>query len=298
MTLRQIRLGLIGFGEVGFGLAKGLRAAGLQQIRAFDTGAEGAFSDLIRGNARESGVDLVASRKELAERSDVIVSSTPGRQCVPSAEAIAPFIRADHLYVDLASATPRIKIAALETAGANGAAIADGGIGGSPLMDGHRIEILVCGPGGEAFRDIMTPWGMNITHIGPKLGVASAIKIFRSVIAKGLEAVMVECILGAEKHGISEDVLQSYTRFFTRPFADMAKFLIATDVIHARRRAEEAEMSAEALRDAGIDPIMTNATVARLMSVADLELKASFGGRAPSNYLDAIAAISAKLYPQ
>ena len=40
------------------------------------------------------------------------------------------------------------------------------------------------------------------------------------------------------------------------------------------------------------------ATVARLMSVADLELKANFGGRPPQNYADAIAAISAKLYPQ
>ena len=294
----QIRLGLVGFGEVGSGLAKGLRDAGLQHICAFDPGAEGAFAELIRGNARESGVDLVTHLKELADRSALIVSSTPGRQCVPSAEAIAPFMRPHHLYVDVASATPKIKITALEKAGANGAKVADAGIGGSPLIDGHRIEILVCGPGGEAFRDLMTPFGMNITHIGPKLGSASAIKIFRSVIAKGLEAVVVECILGAEKHGISEDVLQSYTRFFTRPFGDMAKYLIATDVIHARRRAEEAEMSAEALRDAGIDPIMTEATVKRLLSVADLELKANFGGRPPKNYADAIAAISAKLYPE
>jgi 3-hydroxyisobutyrate dehydrogenase-like beta-hydroxyacid dehydrogenase len=298
VTLRQIKLGLVGFGEVGSGLAKGLRDAGLQHISAFDTGIEGPFAELIRTSARASTVELVGNLKELADRSDIILSSTPGRQCVPGAEAIAPFLRPDHLYVDLASATPKIKIAALEKAGANGATVADAGVGGSPLMDGHRIEILVCGPGGETFRDIMVPWGMNITHIGPKLGSASAIKIFRSVIAKGLEAVVVECILGAEKHGISEEVLQSYTRFFTRPFGDMAKYLIATDVIHARRRAEEAEMSAEALRDAGVDPIMTDATVARLLSVANLELKASFGGRPPQNYADAVAAISAKLNPE
>jgi len=299
MTAQQIRLGLIAFGEVGSGLAKGLRGEGLQTICAFDPGAQqGPFSDLIRRAAHDCDVDLVADLKELAEGSDVIISSTPGRQSVPTAEAIAPFIRADHLYVDVASATPKIKIAALEEVAAKGANVADGGIGGSPLMNGHRIEMLVCGPGGEAFRDTMSPWAMNITHIGPKLGVASAIKIFRSVIAKGLEAVVVECILGAEKHGISEDVLQSYTRFFTRPFGDMAKYLITTDVIHARRRAEEAEMCAEALLDSGIDPIMTNATVARLESVADLELKGHFSGKPPKNYSEAIAAISSKLYPR
>ncbi|MEP9379110.1 DUF1932 domain-containing protein [Aquabacter sp. CN5-332] len=299
MTMRrQTRLGLIGLGEVGNGLARGLRAEGLAHMCAYDPGAmNGPFAELIQSNARAAGIDLVPSLAALAARSDTIISSTPGRQSIPSAEAIAPYLNSGHLYVDLASATPKIKTAALELAAAAGARIADGAIGGSPLIDGHRIEILVCGPDGEDVRDILVPWGMNITHVGPKLGTASGIKIFRSVIAKGLEAVIVECIMAAEQHGISEEVLASYTRFFSRPFGEMAKYMLTTNVIHAQRRAEEAEMSAEALRDTGIEPIMTEATVARLQSIADLGLKTVFAGKPPTSYDAAVAAIVTRLYP-
>lgn len=294
---RQVRLGLVGLGEVGTAQAKGLKGEGLATIAAFDpAAASGAFADLVQARAREAQVELVADLATLAARADVVLGVTPGSKSIAIAEALAAHLRPAHLYVDLASATPKVKRAAAARLAASGARLADGSIMGGPLIDGHRVEIIASGPAAEALRDALAPWGMNIAAVGAELGAASGIKIFRSVIAKGLEALLVECLLATEQMGISEDVLASYGRFLDpRPFPETANFLVVTDVIHAERRANEAAMSAEALRDAGVAPVMTEATVARLRAVADLKLKGAFGGHVPQRYPQAVAAIAGRL---
>jgi 3-hydroxyisobutyrate dehydrogenase-like beta-hydroxyacid dehydrogenase len=291
----QVRLGLIGFGEVGFNLAKGLHAEGLTDIAAFDP-ASGPAADLIAARAHEAGVRLVTGLAALAGRSDVMLGLTPGGYSLASAAALAPYLGPQHIYVDLASATPRVKTGVAVQVDASGVQFVDGSIMGAPLMDGHRVEIIASGPGAVAFQERLGAWGMNITALGTQPGVAAAIKIFRSVIAKGLEAVLVECLLATEQYGISAAVLDSYSRFLApRPFAATAAFLVRTNAIHAGRRAEEAEMSAEALLDAGVEPIMTRATVARMETVAGLALRDTFGGAVPAHYSEAIAAVAAGL---
>ena len=294
---QSFRLGLVGFGEVGYHVAKGLRDAGLTRIVAFDeTARRGTLAHLLTQRAENAGVRVVEECSELAAESDVVLSVTPGSSCSAAADAIAPYLGSGHIYVDLASATPAVKLSALARVTPTGATVADGSIMGSPVLDAHRVEIIASGPGAEAFRETLVPWGMNIESVGQRLGTASGIKIYRSVIAKGLEALLIECLMGAEELGISEQVLQSYTRFLApRSFADTANFLVTTNVIHAARRADEAAMSVAALREVGIDPTMTEATVARLRSVASLGLKEALGGQTPERYPEAIAAIMNRL---
>ena len=146
------------------------------------------------------------------------------------------------------------------------------------------------------FAELMAPWGLKIEHVEGDLGAASGIKIMRSVIAKGLEALLVECLLGARRYGIDEAVLTSFGRFMdSRPFRDMANFLVVTDVIHAERRSHEARMSVDALEEAGVDAIMTRATSERLEWVTNLDTKALLGGVVPVHYAEAIEAIEKQL---
>jgi 3-hydroxyisobutyrate dehydrogenase-like beta-hydroxyacid dehydrogenase len=167
---------------------------------------------------------------------------------------------------------------------------------GSPLENGFRVPILASGPAAEAFRDLMAPWGMRIELVGERVGVASGIKIIRSVVAKGLEALLVECALGARRYGIDEAVLASFGKFMDqRPFVETANLLLVTNVIHAERRAEEAAMSADALAEIGVEPIMTRSTAERLRWVANLGMKAYFSGAAPRHYQEAIDAIETRL---
>src|SRR5918911_1763472 len=107
---KQFRLGLVGYGEIGSTLGKGLREAGLEQISCYDKYAfNGPYADLIQSRAKEAGVTLVRSNKELAEAAELIFSVTPGSSSLESADAFAPVLDIRHPFLDSASATPKVK---------------------------------------------------------------------------------------------------------------------------------------------------------------------------------------------
>jgi 3-hydroxyisobutyrate dehydrogenase-like beta-hydroxyacid dehydrogenase len=296
--MQQHRLGFIGYGEIGSTLGAGLRGAGLAEVASYDSGAfDGPYAALIQERARAAGVVLLRSPAELAARSDILVGVTPGSASVASATDFVPHLQARHLFIDIASATPKVKQAVAAALEGSGARVADGSIVGTP-KDGLALPILASGPAAEAVRDALVPWGMRIDPVGPELGTASAIKILRSVLIKGIEALLDEMLLGARRYGLDDAVLASASKTLARPFPELAAGLLTTGVIHAKRRAEEAGMAAEALADVGIDPIMTRSTEARLQWVEALGLKEHFGGRVPETWQQALEAIEAKLPPR
>ncbi len=167
-----------------------------------------------------------------------------GYASIESTDAFAPHPTSDHLFVDLASASPNVKKSVGRILGVSGAGIADASIMGTPHADGYRLPVLASGPAAQAFRDLINPWGLKIECVDGGVGAASGIKILRSVVMKGLEALLVERVLGARRYGIDQPVLDSLAKFINgRPFQQTANFLLTTDVIHAARRAEEAQMS-------------------------------------------------------
>ena len=291
---KQFRLGLVGYGEIGSTLGKGLRGAGLETISCYDKFAfDGPYADLIQERAREAGVTLVRSNAELADASDLIVSVTPGSSSLASADAFVPVLTERHTFLDFASATPKIKQSVAERLSGTGALLGDGSIEGTPLH-GYAMRMLSSGPAGERVRAWLVPWGMQIEFTGPVLGTASGIKIIRSVLIKGIEALTDEMLLAARQYGIDEVVLASASKTLARPWMDTVQSLTPSGVIHAKRRAEELEMSAEAVADAGVEPIMARAVAQRLRWKESLGLKDHFKGVVPRTYGEAIDAMVLK----
>ncbi len=291
----QFRLGLVGYGEIGSTLGAGLRKAGLGAIHCYDKYAfDGPYSGLMQRRAEEAGVTLVRSNQELADAADVIVSVAPGSVSLESAAAFAPCLTSRQTFVDFASATPKIKVGVAQRLTATGALIGDASIEGTP-KNGYAMPILSSGPAGERVRDLLNPWGMRIEFVGGELGRASGIKILRSVLIKGIEALTDEMLLAARHYGIDEIVLASASKTLARPWMDTVESLIPSGVIHAKRRAEELEMSTEAVADAGIEPVMARAVAARLRWKAELGLKDDCKGIEPRDYKAAIDAIAAKM---
>jgi len=172
------------YGEVGNGIGQGLRAEGLTQIFAYDTAAfEGVFSDLIQGRPRRLAWSSCVARPTSPDR-PISSSSPSGNECVPAADAIARHLAPKHLYIDIGSATPKVKQQVGKSLAASGAQIADGGIMGSPINDGHRILTKTSGPAAPAFAAALNPWGMRMEVVSPMLGAGSGIKIVRSVVMK------------------------------------------------------------------------------------------------------------------
>jgi 3-hydroxyisobutyrate dehydrogenase-like beta-hydroxyacid dehydrogenase len=292
---KQIRVGIVGYGEIGSTWGAGLRQNGLVQVSSYDKLAfDGPYSALIQDRAAEAGVTLVSSNKELAEAADVILGATPGSSSWESADLFAPHLTPEHVFVDIASATPKVKIGVADRLKATGAIVGDGSIMGTP-RDGLGMPIIASGPAAQRFKEALSPWGMNIEVVGDRLGTASGIKIMRSVLIKGLEALLDEMILGARHYGVEEIVLKSAAQNLSIPFMVTVDRVLSTGVIHAKRRAEEVEMAAEALQDAGVEPIMTRSTAERLRWVESLGLKEHFNGIVPPSYKEAMDAIAERM---
>jgi 3-hydroxyisobutyrate dehydrogenase-like beta-hydroxyacid dehydrogenase len=125
-----------------------------------------------------------------------------------------------------------------------------------------------------------------------QIGRAAAVKMFRSVIYKGLEALIFECVLGASQYGAEPRVFESLNESFPGlDFQKLADYMVGRVVIHGERRAREMEEVAATLRELGIEPMMAEATVRRMDWAAGLNLKARFGGEFPKTYKEVLDAI-------
>jgi 3-hydroxyisobutyrate dehydrogenase-like beta-hydroxyacid dehydrogenase len=290
------KVGFIGFGEAGFHIARGLRGAGLSRISAYDINTHTpGLGEKIRRRAGESEVALVESNAELASASDLLLSTVTANRAREAAEQTAPFLEARHIYADLNSVSPALKQSIGEIVESRGARFVEAAIMSPVPPHGHRVPMFLGGASAQSFVELLAPFGMKLEIISDRIGVASATKMCRSIIVKGLEALLLECVLGAAPYGAAERVFATLEE--TMPgmnWSKLASYMISRAVEHGERRAREMEEVAATLRAIGVEPIMAEATVRRQDWIAQLDLLSEFGGRAPEDYCAVAQAIAEK----
>ena len=287
-------IGFVGFGEAAFHITRGLRGAGLDEVVAYDihTHTPGR-GEKIRQRAAETGTRLVASNPELAEAADWIWSAVTSDQAAVAARQNAPRLRARHLYADLNSVSPAVKQGIARTITATGARFVEIAMMQPVPPYGHRVPILAGGEAAQEFRDRMTALGMRVEIAGPEVGTAAATKMFRSIMIKGMEALITECVLGAGRYGAEQGVFASLAESY--PGIDwpaLADYMIGRVVEHGERRAREMEEVAETLAAMAIEPIMATATARRQEWSAKAGLKEYFHGEAPKSYREFLRAVA------
>jgi 3-hydroxyisobutyrate dehydrogenase-like beta-hydroxyacid dehydrogenase len=288
-------IGFIGFGEAGSAIAAGLRSAGIERLSAFDINAEHpSLGRPIQHRAAETGTSLVRCNADLAESSDVVLSTVTSSAALDAASATAPFLRSGHLYADLNSVSPALKQQIAGVVAASGARFVEVAVMAPVLPYGHRVPMLLGGPCAADFADLLTPFGMRLQVLPPvPIGSAAAVKMCRSIVMKGLEALMVECVLGASRYGADELVFASLAESF--PGVDwkkLADYMTGRVVVHGERRAREMEEVAETLRAIGIEPIMAEATARRQDWSAHLDLRSHFDAEGPSTYREMLDVVN------
>src|ERR1019366_634724 len=288
------RICFVGFGEAGYHIAGGLRGAGIEGILAFDINSETpGLGEKIRRRAEETGTRLVRSNAELTGASDIVISTVTANQALAAAQQNAPGLHAGQLYADLNSVSPVLKQSIDRVITATGARFVEVAVMAPAPPYGHKVPMLVGGAGATEFIERMKPFGMQMEFTSVKVGEAAATKMCRSVIVKGMEALLTECVLGASRYGAEERVFKSLSETFPGlDWAEMATYMVGRVVVHGERRAREMEEVAETLRSSGVDPIMAEATVRRMDWSAQLGLKQLFGGEAPAThreFADAVA---------
>jgi 3-hydroxyisobutyrate dehydrogenase-like beta-hydroxyacid dehydrogenase len=288
VSVEPVRLGFIGFGEAAGRFAKDLRAAGLPGIVAYSrSAAKAPHDDPIRARASAAGVELAPTLRALCERSSLIVSLTPGSAALPALRKARRYLNAGHIYVDASTSSVRDMERAAEML-SGGARFVDAAVMDPVPIDGIKVLTVASGSHAEDFRALLAPYGMNIQVVGTKPGAASAMKLLRSILMKGLAALLLESLEGAQRYGITGALVADMARFIDgRPFEQLAKRWVCGTAIHAERRIHETTESITLLRALGASTRMTRATRGMLQEIADMGLRERFDAREP----DAIAPV-------
>ena len=254
------RIGFIGFGEAASAIAEGLQCEGVSDIAAFDVQA-------IEDRSAGVGVDVVETPGELAQRTDIIFSAVVAKAAVGAAESVASDLTAHHLYVDLNSASPAVKQEVAGIIEPSGASFVEASVMSAVPPLGHRVPMLLGGKGAARFAELMRPFGMQLEVLGEDVGPASAIKMFRSVMIKGLEALVLECRQGARLFDAEERVFRSLSESFPGlDWNELADYLSERTRVHGERRGREMEEAAKTLEALGVEPIMAAAAAKRLLA--------------------------------
>ena len=273
----QWRVGLVGYGEVGSILAEDLRATAVATAM-YDLKLGTDAGTAMREHARVHGVWIESSHAVLTERADLIISAVTASQAVPVAQACATHIVKGSFFLDLNSASPGAKIRAAEIVDGVGGRYVEGAV--MTTVPPHRIAVplLLGGPHAAELAPKLRSLGFNANRASDKLGVASATKMCRSVMVKGLEAMVIECFTAARAWGVEDEVLASLQETFPGiRWDEQGAYFFQRVIEHGRRRAEEMLEAAHTVREAGLVPWSASATAQRQAWVADLAERGVLG---------------------
>jgi len=278
---RQWKVGLVGYGEVGRILAEDLRKQDVA-VAAYDLKLGTAADPPLRQHAGQHGVALAASHAALASAADFIISAVTASQTVAVAESCAPAVKRDAFFLDFNSASPGAKIKASGLVVAGGARYVEAAVMTAIAPYRIRVPLLLGGPSAAALQPLLVALGFDATVASSKLGVASATKMCRSVMVKGLEAMVIESFTAARAYGVEDQVVASLVETF--PGIDWEKqgaYFFQRVIQHGRRRAEEMREAAATVREAGLEPWSAAGTAERQAWMADLAEGRVFQGSDP-----------------
>jgi 3-hydroxyisobutyrate dehydrogenase-like beta-hydroxyacid dehydrogenase len=268
----NLQIGLVGYGEVGKILSHALREKGIAWVGAWDL----LFSDATRGpamkaHAREDRIEPCESLAALLARADIVISAVTAANTLDVAREAAPAIRSSAFFLDLNSASPTTKARAAKLIDSAGAHYVEAGVMASVPPYGIAVPMLLGGARAPELAEKLAPLGFDTTVVSEKIGVASAIKMCRSVFIKGLEAIVIESFTTARRYGVEQQVIASLAKTYPEiDWEEQGSYLFSRVADHGARRAEEMREAATTVREAGFDPWMSAATADKQAWIAAL----------------------------
>ena len=272
MSLSPRVIALIGFGEAGSTIARGLAAEdgwrGLskpgdnapRRLIAIDTALDRDARGIALGKAaRALDVAIEGGYTTALSEADLVICAVPGDNAAEAAEAAAPLLKPGAHYLDLCTVTGKMSDTDRAFIEAGKGRYIDVAVMGGFFKQGMKTPMLVAGADVEPIAAWMTGNGFAAKALGPKPGSASSVKMVRSVLVKGVEALGVEALVAAQRQGILEEVLACLADADQMPFRDFIAMLVQTHIVHAGRRWEEMGLVAQTLRETGVEPLMTEA---------------------------------------
>lgn len=253
---------LVGFGEAGFLLGQGLAEAGAA-VGAYDIKVHDAdHRPALELRAQQAGVALHASLSAALQDADLVISAVTAGSAAQAAVEAAQCLRAGQYFLDINSVSPATKQADRDAIEAAGGFYVESAVMAPVPPYGLKVPMLLGGARAAGLSGSLNKLGLRTKAVSTQVGVASAIKMCRSVMIKGLEALTVECMTAARRYGAEEAVLASLNETFPSMgwTENLPHYLISRVAEHGRRRAAEMREVMETLQDVDVTPLMAQAT--------------------------------------
>jgi 3-hydroxyisobutyrate dehydrogenase-like beta-hydroxyacid dehydrogenase len=256
----SLQVCLLGFGEVGQALAVDLTARGVPDLVAWDILFAVADSGPRRAAAAKS-VRAAASIEDAIATADLVISAVTAAQDAAAARSVVPYLERNAWYLDVNSVSPGVKVEVSQIVAAAGGRYVESAIM-SPINPRRAASpMLLGGPHAAEFLPIARQLGFAGARVfSDRIGSASAAKMCRSVIVKGMEALLGESLLAARRYGVENAVLDSLGSLLSADdWRAQARYMISRSLVHGRRRAEEMREVARTVVEAGFEPRMSSA---------------------------------------
>ena len=258
------KLCFIGFGEAGQAIASGLRDTGIETVAAWDVlfpAPEGAG---LKQAGKAMGARVASSAADAARGADIIVSAVTAASSLEAARSVEPHLTGNPYFLDINSVSPGRKKETEKLLDGK-ARYVDVAILAPIHPARHQTPVLLAGPHAQAVMPLLIDeLEMRGAIAGDEVGQAAGLKMIRSVMIKGMEALTLECFLAASRYGIVDEVAASLKNNYpTLDWNKVIEYNIERMASHGVRRADEMDQVAATLRELGIDPLMATATSTR-----------------------------------
>jgi 3-hydroxyisobutyrate dehydrogenase-like beta-hydroxyacid dehydrogenase len=283
-------IGFVGFGTVASCFGGALNAAGAR-VLAYDLmlAQPGGREKLA---ARASGWDVeLVDADVLARGADMVLSTVTADVALDVARDFAPRLRRGQAYVDLNATSPAVKREIARVVESAGSEFVEGAILPAVGVMGARSQVLACGAAAPRVAAALGALGLNFKAYGEEIGRASSFKMLRSVFSKGIEALLVECLLAARRAGVEADLWREITGTIDAgSFEEVGGNWVRTHATAHARRYHEMLQVADVLRELRVDAPMTAATVRLFERSTRLGLSREFA-QVPARPEEVVAAL-------
>lgn len=265
------RIALVGFGEAGSILGADLAAAG-REVVTYDILLDAPDTRAVMlERARQAGVRAAASLEAAVTGADLVISAVTAASSPQVAAGAGSVLRAGQIFLDINSCSPDTKRANAAAVSASGADYVEAAVMAPVPPQRLQVPMLLGGRRAQEWVPALQALGLNVSFIATEIGVASAVKMCRSVVIKGLEALALESMLAARRFGAEREVLASLQGTFPHMGwqEKLPDYLISRVAEHGRRRAAEMREVAHTLESVGVEPTMASATAARHEALVD-----------------------------
>jgi len=264
-----LRVAVLGLGEAGAAFASGMAEHG-SEVRGFDPADVGDLPGVARCDTPAGAVS----------GADVVLALTHAAQAAAAAESALDHMRPGAYYADFATGDAGLKRDLAALAHQRGARFIDGAIMSPVPLRGVATPVDVSGDDPDEFTRLLAPAGLRLQVVGTEPGVAATRKLLRSVLVKGLSALVIESMRAAETAGMADWFREHLFEQLCGIDREFVVRLVAGNVQHSERRVHEMEAAAALLAQLGEPPLTAEATRQVLASVPDRGVPDMLGGRA------------------